>query len=147
MTLALFRVSGSVPPVAQWFRIIRIAKNPEISIGPLAHPFTHTPLIHLLCLHCSFCLRAPLCSFVHWLIQSPARGIVIRLLFLLCFLCVLDHSASVGSFSRPTKSTQFHDANRGAWNSNRILNTSSSAKARGRDEEGGCEGARDRAVG
>ena len=51
----------------------RVTKNPDLSTGPPAPPFSHSlaPLSHLLALHCSLCLRAPLCSFVCLLVPSP----------------------------------------------------------------------------
>ena len=52
------------PCSALWARII---KNPDVSTGPLAHPFACSLalLTHLLVLHCSLRLRALLRSLVY----------------------------------------------------------------------------------
>ena len=54
----------------------RIAKNPDVSTGPLALPFAHSlvPFTHLLAPHCSLHSRATLHSLVRLLTYSRSRG-------------------------------------------------------------------------
>ena len=63
----------------------RMAKNPDVSTGSLAHPFVHSLVLltHSLASHCLLRSRTPLRSL-------PCLKWMIRWLFFLCFFSALD---------------------------------------------------------